>query len=56
MESKDLHKGSEIEMKELESYLQDLSADIAEMVRKASPEEKQILQKKISGIAAKINV
>lgn len=56
MESKDLHKGSEIEMKELESYLQDLSADITEMVRKASPEEKQILQKKISGIAAKINV
>lgn len=56
MESKDLHKGSEIEMKELESYLQDLSADITEMVRQASPEEKQILQKKIAGIAAKINV
>lgn len=56
MESKEMHKGSEIEMKELESYLQDLSADITEMVRKASPEEKQILQKKIAGIAAKINV
>ena len=56
MESKEMHKGSEIEMKELESYLQDLSADITEMVRKASPEEKQMLQKKIQGIAAKINV
>lgn len=43
MESKEMHKGSEIEMKELESYLQDLSADITEMVRKASPEEKQLL-------------
>ena len=42
------------------NYLQqsqlDLSADITEMVRKASPEEKQMLQKKIQGIAAKINV
>lgn len=56
MESKELHKGSEAEMKELESYLQDLSADITEMVRKASPEEKTLLQKKIQGIAAKINV
>ena len=56
MESKEMHKGSEVEMKELELYLQDLSTDITEMVKKASPEEKQMLQKKIQGIAAKINV
>lgn len=56
MESKQLHKGAETEMKELESYLQDLSSDITELVRQASPEEKQLLQKKIQGIAAKINV
>lgn len=56
MESKQLHKGSEVEMKELESYLQELSTDISEMVKNASADERALLQKKISGIASKINV
>ncbi len=56
MESKQLHKGPEVEMKELESYLQELSTDISEMVKNASADERALLQKKISGIASKINV
>lgn len=56
METKEMNRGRDIEMKELENYLQDLSVDITDMVKKASPEEKQLLQKKIMGIASKINV
>ena len=56
MESKQLHKGKESDMKELEAYLQELSSDIIDMIKDASPEEKMMLQKKINGIASKINV
>ena len=41
-------------MKELEKYLQELSQDVTEMVQKATPEEKQMLQQKISLLATKI--
>lgn len=56
MESKELHKDKETQMKELERYMQELTSDITEMIRDASPEEKQLLQKKISTLAAKISV
>lgn len=42
------------QMKELESYTQELASDITEMIRDASPEEKQLLQQKINMLAAKI--
>ena len=42
------------QMKELESYMQELSTDLTEMIQDASPEEKQMLQQKISTLAAKI--
>ena len=40
--------------KTADNYLQELSADIVEMINDASPEEKQLLQKKISALAQKI--
>jgi len=42
------------QMKELESYMQELSSDLTEMIQDASPEEKQLLQQKISMLATKI--
>lgn len=50
MESKELHKDKTTQLKDLENYMQELSLDIAEMIDDASPEEKQMLQSKISKI------
>ena len=44
---KENHHGTPAKMKELEEYLKELSEDITEMIG-ASPEEKTILQQKIS--------
>lgn len=54
MESKELHHGTSVQMKELEKYLQELSQDITEMIDGASTEEKAILQQKLSLLASKI--
>lgn len=54
MEAKEKQHGKETQMKELENYMQELTSDITEMIRGSSPEEKQLLQKKISALAAKI--
>lgn len=54
MESKELHQGVPAQMKELEKYLQELSQDITEMIADASPEEKAVLQQKLSILASKI--
>lgn len=42
------------QMKELENYMQELTTDLTEMIQDASPEEKQLLQQKISTLATKI--
>ena len=42
------------QMQELENYMQELTSDITEMIYDASPEEKQLLQSKITTLAAKI--
>lgn len=42
------------QMKELEQYTQELTTDLVEMVKDASPEEKQLLQQKIALLAQKI--
>lgn len=54
MEAKENHKDKTIQMEELEKYMKELSRDITEMIEDASPEEKQVLQQKISTLATKI--
>lgn len=54
MESKQTHQPKEVQMKELEKYVQELGKDLTEMVQDATPEEKQILQQKINMLASKI--
>lgn len=54
MESKEMHQDKISAMKELERYMQELSSDICEMIEDASPEEKQLLQKKIIALSNKI--
>lgn len=54
MESKELHKDKEHKVKELEKYMQELSQDIVEMIEDASPEEKQMLEKKMTNLASKV--
>ena len=48
------NQDKEMQMKELEKYMQELTHDITEMVSDASPEEKAMLQQKISILASKI--
>ena len=55
MESKELHMDKTQQLKDLEKYMQELTSDIAEMIDDASPEEKQLMQKKISTLATKID-
>lgn len=54
IESKELHQGVPAQMRELEKYLQELSQDITEMIADATPEEKTVLQQKLSILASKI--
>lgn len=54
MEAKEMHSDEAHKMKELENYMQELTSDIAEMIKDASPSEKQLLQKKISSLATKV--
>lgn len=44
----------QMQMKELEQYTQELTSDLTDMIKDASPEEKQLLQQKISLLASKI--
>ena len=54
MESKSNNMDSSKSMKELEIYMQDLTSDMMELLEKASPEEKAIVQKKINTLASKV--
>lgn len=54
MESKDMHHEPSKTIKELESYMQDLTSDMMELLEKATPEEKAIVQKKVNTLAAKV--
>lgn len=54
MESKTTNADATKAMKDLESYMQDLTADMMELLDKASPEEKAMVQKKVNTLAAKI--
>ena len=54
MESKEMHHDKSKQIKELETYMQELTTDIVDMIKDASPEEKQILQKKLQALTTKI--
>lgn len=54
MESKEMHKGKELRMQELDRYMHELTHDVTEMINDASPEEKQMLQEKLTKLAHKI--
>lgn len=43
-----------MQLKELDKYMQELTNDMVDLIQEASPEEKQYLEKKIAGLAAKI--
>lgn len=43
MEGKEMHNDPNSQLRELEAYLQELSSDITEMIKDASPEEKATL-------------
>ena len=50
-----MHGGDKAaQMQELDKYMQELSRDLTEMIEDASPEEKQMMQKKLSTLATKI--
>lgn len=55
MEAKEMHMDKAKQLRELEKYMQELTSDIAEMIEDSTPEEKQLLQKKISSLATKID-
>lgn len=54
IESKERHMDQAQQMRELEDYAQVLTSDLLEMIQDATPEEKQLLQKKIATLATKI--
>ena len=54
MESKDMHHDTGKTMQELEKYMQELTSDMMELIEKASPEEKTLLQKKVNVLANKL--
>lgn len=54
MEGKEQHKDMPSQMHELEAYLQELSSDVTEMMKDASPEEKNTLRQKLSNLTNKI--
>lgn len=54
MESKELHMDKAKQMKELESYMKELSSDITEMIEDSTPEEKQILKQKLTQLTGMI--
>ena len=55
MEGKEMHNNPSSQLHELEAYLQELSTDITEMVKDASPEERATLRQKMTTLASKIN-
>ena len=54
MEGKEQHKDIPSQLHELEVYVQELSSDVMEMMKDASPEEKNTLRQKITNLATRI--
>jgi hypothetical protein len=55
MDAKEQGADKQAKMKELESYMKDLSEDVSEMISNASPEEKSLLKQKMQVLMQKIN-
>ena len=55
MEGKEMHNDTNSQLRELEAYLQELSSDITEMIKDASPEERATLHQKMTTLANKIS-
>ena len=55
MEGKEMHNDPNSQLRELEAYLQELSTDITEMIKDASPEERATLRQKMTTLASKIS-
>lgn len=55
MESKEMHQDKATKIKELEHYMQELGEDLVEMIDGASPEEKTLLENKLSTLTSKIS-
>lgn len=56
MESKELKHDKAKQMQELDKYVQELTEDILEMIRDATPEEKATLSQKMTTLAGKIRL
>ena len=54
MEAKEMHHDKTTKMHELEKYMQELTKDLVEMIEGSSPEEKQLLQRKLTALGTKI--
>lgn len=54
MESKEMGRDKLSNIQDLEHYMSELSEDITEMIENSSPEEKQLLQKKLNMLAQKV--
>lgn len=54
MEARKYHTDKSMHMKELEKYISELGQDLTEMISGASPEEKQLLQRKLTMLANKV--
>lgn len=54
MESKEMHQDNSKQMQNLEKYMHELTDDVLEMVKEATPEEKQILKNKMNTLVQKI--
>lgn len=54
MEHKKFQRDTEVQKKDLEKYITELTADIMEMIEDATLEEKEMLSKKISVLSDKI--
>lgn len=55
MESKENHEDKSKQMQELERYITELGSDITDMIRDASPEEKQMLRDRLVTLSQKIS-
>lgn len=54
MESKEMHQDNAKQMQSLEKYMHELTDDIMEMIKEATPEEKQVLKNKMNLLVQKI--
>lgn len=54
MEDKEHHQSKEVQLKDLETYMSELSQDVTEMIADSTPEEKTMLHKKLLALTNKI--